>query len=219
MACKRRRARVAFGCDASTRGSAARGRRRVARVRRKWPSPTNWPSWFTWCGPSGCRIPTRRRRGQAAASAGNHPRSLRLRRQRCARTSPVTLWSAVGEPPARPACRLPARRSADRETIHSGAAAVSAALSERRISGAGRQHRSDANRTSRIKREALIRRQAGGPPVGAQRPPAGGRDQRGRAPEMHPPKDVERRGFSGGPLAGGTGRADGGWSFLAGLVD
>jgi hypothetical protein len=65
--------------------------------------------WFTWCGPNKPRIRIRRRHGQAAVKADNKRRNLKLRKQHCARTSPVTLWSAAGQPSARPACNWAVR--------------------------------------------------------------------------------------------------------------
>ena len=38
-----------------------------------------------------------------------NPRNPQLRRQHCARTSPATLWSAAGQPSARPACNWAVR--------------------------------------------------------------------------------------------------------------
>ena len=90
-----------------------RAGRRAARVRPKWLSPTSFPKWSTWCGPSACHTPIRRRHGLAAVQGDVNPRSPPLRRQHCARTSPVTLWSAAGQPSARPVrnwavrCRIP----------------------------------------------------------------------------------------------------------------
>ena len=52
----------------------------------------------------------RLRKLYARLSAGSNPRSPRLRRQRCARTSPVTLWSAAGKPSARPVRNWAVRR-------------------------------------------------------------------------------------------------------------
>jgi hypothetical protein len=85
-------------CPAVRLGPAERPQEFGGRGRRHELSKV-----VTWCGPSICRTPIRRRRGrQASRPAPPESKSLHCA-DNIARTSPATLWSAAGR---RPSARL-----------------------------------------------------------------------------------------------------------------